>query len=397
MWEETAVRVIRLREYQRLENVPLALAQASALRQFYGRYLDVARAWSGDWDLRAHQYVGSIYLGDVHILIEPKVPIANLFYMLTYAYDLPEFRDEETPLPDSEELFEFIVEIFVRQVQKLVRQGVYRSYLDLEEDDRFLRGRLRLQAQLRRTAVAQRFYQVTNLFTADILENQILRYTLWQLSRLDYAEPTLRPRIRRVLSAFADAKLTPIVPQDCERVVYTRLNRAYHSSINLARILIQHLSLEGGVGDTPFASYLFDMNQLFELFVARMLEQHYAAHASLQIRIQQDVWLDEEASEKGVPDIVLYRDGRPYLVLDTKYKTFQGAPSREDLYQMFVYGKVLGLTRGILIYPNATPIAYRRTFPGVQLQALNLALDGPLELFRARCKAFAERFSQVAE
>lgn len=393
----SAVTQIRLPEYQQLRNVPLSDQQAAILRTRFGRYLDVNRSWEGGWDIKARQFVGSIHLDTVHILIEPKVPLTNLFYMLTFAYDIPAFRQEQTQLPVSEDLFEFIVEIFVKQIQKLARQGIYRSYIDQEEHHRFLRGRLQLQQQLRASAVAQQFHQVTNHFTANNLENQILKYTLWQLSRLDYRHTSLRSRTRRLVSAFADTQLMPIGASDCERIVYTRLNRHYQGSITLARLLIQHLSLEGGSGDTPFAAYLFDMNQLFERFIARMLQQQFDANPNIQIHPQEKIWLDDEQQERGHPDLVLYANGAPQMVMDTKYKQFNGSLNRADLNQMVVYGNVMGLNRGVLIYPTVIEPRLRRTVANVKLEARGLALDGPLHVFQSRCDAFARQFVEAVE
>ena len=234
--------------------------------------------------------------------------------------------------------------------------------------------------------------QRTSEFTADVLENRILRYTLGLLSRLDYRDRDLRQQIRRVASAFSEVGLTPIAPGDCDRVVYTRLNAAYHMRINLARLLIQHLSLEGRAGSTEFASYLLNMNKVFELFVARFLASHFASHPSIQVEIKPDIWLDTDRQEKGIPDIVLHCDGHPYLVLDTKYKCFHDRSDMADRNQMVTYCHTLGLPRGILIYANDQPIDHRADFKGIILNAQALALQGSLDEFRVRCQQFAGQF-----
>ena len=238
----------------------------------------------------------------------------------------------------------------------------------------------------------QRFYQRTSEFTADVLENRILRYTLGLLSRLEYRGRDLRQQIRRVASAFSEVSLTPITPADCDRVVYTRLNAAYRTRINLARLLIQHLSLEGRAGPTEFATYLLDMNKVFELFVARFLAGHFASHPSIQVEIQPDIWLDTDRQEKGIPDIVLRRDGRHYLVLDTKYKMFHGRPDEADRSKMVMYCHTLGLPRGILIYADDHPVQYHANYTGIVLDGQTIALHGSLDEFRVRCQQFAGQF-----
>lgn len=241
----------------------------------------------------------------------------------------------------------------------------------------------------------QRFYQRTCEFTADVLENRILRYTLVLLSRLDFRQRDLRQQIRRLASAFAEVSLTSIAPTDCDRVIYTRLNAAYRTRINLARLLIQHLSLEGRSGSTHFASYLLDMNKVFELFVARLLAEHFADHPSIQVEIQPNIWLDTDRQEKGIPDIVLRSDGRPHLVLDTKYKSFDRRPEEADRNQMVTYCHTLGLPHGVLVYADDRVIDHRAEFKGITLQAQSLALHGSLEAFKGRCQTFAKQFEDA--
>ncbi len=391
----TGPATLFLREYEKCSCNNLSREQATALSERFARQVTVDWNWHlGAWELTAKQYVGVIVLDDLRIHIEPKVNLQNLFYMLTYAYDLADFRREAVTLAPGEDIFEFIVVIFLRQVEQLVRRGIYRAYITEEENQPYLRGRLLLADHLQRNALQmQRFYQRTSEFTADVLENRILRYTLGLLARLDYREPGLRQQIRRVASAFAEVSPVVIAPADCDRVVYTRLNAAYRPRVNLARLLIQHLSLEGGMGETQFAAYLLDMNKVFELFVARFLASHFADDPSVQVEIQPDIWLDTDLLEKGIPDIVLRQDGRPYLVLDTKYKTFRGKPEETDRNQMVTYCHTLSLPRGILIYADDHTIDYRADFKGIVLRAQSLALHGSLGTFKERCEQFVVQFA----
>ena len=52
------------------------------------------------------------------------------------------------------------------------------------------------------------------------------------------------------------------------------------------------------------------------------------------------------------PDVTVYRDGRPTLVVDAKWKRPAGAPSPADLYQMLAYCTALGVGRAVLVYPG---------------------------------------------
>ena len=387
---------IHLREYEVMETNALSMAQARLLSTQFHRYLSIQPTWGGGYTIRAQQYVGVIALDGIRILIHPKVPLDNLFYMLTYAYDLPEFRQEQTELAAAEDLFEFIVDIFVRQVDSLLRSGIHRAYVDFEENDRYLRGRLLMAQHLRRNLVRRdRVYQQRNEYTDDVLENQILRHTLDLLSRQSYRQSSLRQRLRRTLSAFVHLEPTHIQPSDCIRVHYNRLNERYRSRINLAHLLLQHLSLEGRTGSQRFFAFLFDMNQLFELFIAHYLKEKFTAHPTLSVEIQPDIWLDTARREKGRPDLILRNNQQRLLIMDTKYKTFDGSPSESDRNQMVTYCHTMDLPHSLLIYADARSVDHRSEFRGIFLRALSLPLNGGLDELRQRSESFVGQLTRL--
>ena len=389
--------VIRLRENGTLTGVPLSPATAAALRVTYrDDQLRVSPSWSGGYDLSAGAYVGAIAANDgdrpLHLLIEPKVPITNLFYMLTYAHQLPQFGGDLSPLLAGEALFDFIARIFIGQVDDIIRRGIHRGYVDYEETATRLRGRLLLAQQMRRGPVVVGFHQRANEFTADVLENRILRAALALLARARFRDPELGPRARRSLAAFEEASPAAVTPADCDRVVYTRLTERYRSPINLARLFLRYLSLEGRAGTTPFVTFLVPMFQLFELFVARLLSEATAIRPRYHVAAQPIIWLDEARRLKGRPDIVLRRDGRDYLVLDTKYKVYGDKPKPEDVHQMVTYCHTLGVGRGVLVYPGDTPLAEEHVMKaGVRLEMRSLSLNGSLAEFRQNCGIFVDK------
>lgn len=383
------VNTVHLQEYEEQTVEGITPEQAQRLQAHFGRFLEVRPGWSGQVILKASQHVGVIALDDLRIHIQPKVPLNNLFFMLTYAYDLPRLREEQAQLDMAEDLYEFIVTIFVQQVEMLVRQGIHQAYIDREESDHFLRGRLMIAEHLRHNAgVHSTFYQRRNDFTPDILENQILLHTLHQLTRRGSRKPALTHRLRRTQSAFSMVQPAAVTPDDCDRVHYTRLNEVYRTPIGLAKLLLQHLSVEGTQGHHHFFAFLFDMNQLFELFVARYLQSSLAEHPRYRLDIQHQIWLDVDHKEKGKPDLWIEAGNHPVLILDTKYKKFDSTPSEADRNQMIVYCHTQRMNHGLLIYADAAPVHYESNFQGIWLEAVTLSLAGNLSELRHRCEHF---------
>ncbi|HQF71824.1 MAG TPA: hypothetical protein PLH39_11165, partial [Promineifilum sp.] len=137
-------------------------------------------------------------------------------------------------------------------------------------------------------------------------------------------------------------------------------------------------------------SYLLPMAGVFERFVARYLDDHFAAHPLISVLTQESIWLDEALRERGRLDILLHWAGQPAMIVDTKYKTFDGTPSEADRNQMFMYCHALGVTRAMLVYADEGAAGYEARFPGMWLAARSLALDGALADFRRRCQDFAQ-------
>ena len=191
MSDQPSPRIITLHENTTLPAVALSDDQAAALRAAARpEQLGIVRGWSGGYDLSAGGVVGVIALpgqgndalkrgdGPLHVLIEPKVPLHNLFFMLTYAHELGAFGQETAPLVAGASIFDAVARIFIRQVDDIARRGIHRGYIEYEEDAPYLRGRLLVGRQARRGPAALGFHQQTNEFTADVLENRILRAAL---------------------------------------------------------------------------------------------------------------------------------------------------------------------------------------------------------------------------
>lgn len=393
--------VMRLRENERRLNVALSAEHAAILHSRFGKYVTVQRAWDGaGYDLVAGGFVGSVFVGDLRLHILPKVPLTNLFYMLTYAANLAKFRPETTSLAAADDIFEFIVSIFATQVDELVRRGIVRGYIEEEGSLPFLRGRLLLADHLRQTVTRPgTLYQRSTEFTADLRENRIVKATLARLARFDFDDRYLRPRLRRTLSAFSEVSLLDVRPEECDRVIYARLNQRYRSPLALARLLLQRLSLEGHDGATSFAAFLLPVDEVFEAFVSALLRERLAAHPRLTVRPQHRYKLDVDGQLTGKPDNLIGRDGAPALVIDTKYKVYGDKPSEADLYQMATYCHTLRIDRAVLLYPADMAIYDRYRFTsGVTVEAQALPLGGSLAEFQARCAAWvADLFENFKE
>lgn len=383
------------------EPVQLEPEVARAIRDHMTSYLDIGPAWGmpGYYVLAARQYVGDILVGDTQIRIRSeKASMVNLFWMLTYAYDLPEFRDQTSAYRDEDSLFEFLVAIWAAQVECLVRRGIYCSYRRRQDDQPRLRGKLEMAQQVRRNLVhPERFAVQWADHTPDLLENRLLKHVSLRLASVRYVrQPRLSQRLRRAYAAFDQVQYAPIRSRHFEQVRYNRLNQHYRAPLALAQLLWQHLSVRNESGQVPFATYLFDLNVLFERFIAAYLKEVLRGK-EVQVREKYRSPLDRDRLENAEMDVVLLRDDDPVLVLDTKYKGYGGSPARTDLTQIYTYCQTMAVQQGVILYPSAAHLYDRRRMTGVDVTVLGVGLAGSLERVKTRLCALTTHLIELIE
>lgn len=392
---------IILSEYEE-RLVDLAADDAEFIATRLGNRIAVRRALrGGGYLLNPRQHVGVITLpSGLRLECRPKVPAANLLLMLALAYDLPEpFLDLPADLGTVDEVLAFAAARFAALLEEQLDRGLYRAYVDAEDNLMTVRGRIAVAEDVRRNAVLRhRTYCRFGDFAWDVPENQVLRQVVRLLGTWRFPAP-LRRRLAILDGALAEITPGRLVPVDLDRFVYGRLTAAYRPLHRLCRLFLDASSPSDASGSFPFAAYLIDMNRLFEAVVARVLADRVSP--GHQIAAQRSLHLDHVASVPIRPDLLLRRAGRTVLVMDTKYKRLAPGDHRNaDLYQMVAYCTALGLPRGALIYPrHLAPVAATvaiRNAP-MLIHEVTVDLDLPPPAFAAACDTLATDLLTFAE
>ena len=155
-------------------------------------------------------------------------------------------------------------------------------------------------------------------------------------------------------------------------IKFDRLNVRYKKSFDIAIMILRHYIPLFAKDKQSFA-FLFDMNLLFENFVAKLIP-----HARVQ-RTQNF------GNLRLTPDIMIDN-----LIIDTKYKMYK---DREDLqtsdkYQMFVYGRNFAVKNTMLLYPEHLKVVSEDLELGkgdecvkLAIRSLDLDFDGGYEAY----------------
>lgn len=327
--------------------------------------------------LRARGVVGVIATQGCALEILPKIDVAGgsdaettgnirqrLVHMLAVALDLKIDAGQVTALDwQRETLLEILIRLFSEKLVDAVRQGMPRRYVEHADDLSMLRGRLNVTRQFTTLAVEpSRLACRFDALTPDIALNRIMKAAVTRLSRIAGTTDNQR-RLRELAFAYADIADVSVAALRWDGVTLDRTNARWRELLNLARLLLGDRFQTTSAGGSDGFSLLFEMNTLFEEYVARMLRR---ALADTDLRVVSQggrLYCLENDNRRGLfqtrPDILIKRGDAVVQIIDTKWKRIsariddpkQGV-SQADVYQMMAYGRLYACDQLMLLYPH---------------------------------------------
>lgn len=367
--------ILREGEPARLVELPHAVADALAEADVVQVVPTTRHGW---WEVATGTKIGVVRAGGVQVVVQPKIDINRVVFLMGYARRPAFWRDDRVRLDAASDLPEALADAFGRLATHALGQGVLKGYQSIEQTLPVLRGRIREGDQLRR-----RFGRMMPLevqydeFTVDIPENQLLVAAVEKLLRL----PGVHWQHRRVLQRLRLQLGDVTSPARGVRPVWTpsRLNARYQPALELAELILDGRSFEQRVGEVVVSGYLFNMAKIFEDFVTVALREAFKPFGG-RGRLQYKTFLDEDERVPIQPDFVWVEQGRPRVVVDAKYKAEKpsGFP-QADLYQMLAYCTALGLPEGHLVYAKGHEAEQEHVVRevGVRVRTHALELDAP--------------------
>ena len=126
------------------------------------------------WNLKATSYAGAIRVGDLAVLIRPKIPLENLFYMLSAGQADIDFGTSLIGFQEDE-LLPALAAFYERLVADTLKRGVLKAYKEYNETLVALRGRIDVPALLRTGGMPAPIPCRFDELSVNIPENQNLR------------------------------------------------------------------------------------------------------------------------------------------------------------------------------------------------------------------------------
>ncbi|CFR01991.1 5-methylcytosine-specific restriction enzyme subunit McrC [Yersinia frederiksenii] len=333
------------------------------------------RSRGGVKTLQVKNYAGVISLpGNAFIEVLPKtggrdenIDIARQ-QLLMMLRTLKSFRHIATSASrvrtSKMPLMDIFVQQFIDSVQQIARQGLKRDYLRQQDNLPWMKGKLRVSAQLSKNCVRRDRFQVEfDDYSAERPENRILKTAIDKIRR-QIRNPQLLLQINSLQVHFDD-----IAPVDDVRIAFDQVHldrhmRHYEHALAWARLILMGQSPHCMQGDANAISLLFPMEAVFESFVTAWMRHRYNDnwHVKAQVDSRTLVRLNGKGVFKLRPDIHLrprWENWDQAMICDVKWKMVESGKatleqSQADLYQMLAYGVNYqeGIGDMLLIYPS---------------------------------------------
>lgn len=387
------MKKLDLREYKKSEPVSLSVAERDVLRDVFPNTLAIepAEGVENDYHLTPASTIGALRVGDLSVSIRPKLPIARVLYLASYAMGALRLREEAFEFAEAPTLIEVLALALTAAARQGFARGLLHGYRTEEESLYTVRGRIRIDEQVRRRFGVPLPVEVRyDDFTEDISANRLVKAAAARLGQLRISRES-RIALARIDARLENVSLVEYRANEVPEVRFDRLNEHYRKVVTLARLILRHQTIETERGTVPAVGFLMDMNRVFEEFVRRALREKLG----LSDRTfpppgkppPDPIFLDKKTTDKKTriklkPDLSWWEGSTCTFVGDAKYKRIRDERvPNADLYQLLAYATALNLPGGLLIYAKgeADEIVHRVRHAGKRLEIAALDLSGSIE------------------
>lgn len=301
-----------------------------------------------DWkDLKATSYCGILNFENQDFYILPKIvnrkkeeddqQNLNIFiYMLMFSYDIKLSNEQIASCKNQPHMIlEVFVQMFAKNLLDELKKGIFKEYILKEENLKVLKGKYLINENLKYNFTHDKIYCQYDEFCENNTLNQLFLYTVKTLQK--YVKDKKLLKQCELIFDEVEYKHFDI---NKINIHFNRLNHRFKTSFEMAILLLKQLIPIFSKDKKSFA-FLFDMNVLFEKFIARIVKD-FDNNAKIQNSNNfGDLILK--------PDIILENQ-----IIDTKYKKLNSLDDlkQSDKLQVFAYGINYKVGNVMLLYPK---------------------------------------------
>jgi 5-methylcytosine-specific restriction enzyme subunit McrC len=284
--------------------------------------------------------VGLIAVGDLRILVEPKIPRAHLFHLLARAELLPRITATQAAAAEGPHLWELICRWLLDALEQVLRRDLIRDYLPRRGALEAARGQIDV-------AATARAYYTGSLalvcdyeeFGADTPLNRILRAAALAVSASADAALTTRKRATRVVARMEDVE--SLQTNDL-RATLDRRTAHYRDALTLACTVFANTARTLEHGGEPTWTFLIRTPELVEAGIRNELRHQLAS----KWEIRKEAIALSGVNLNVAPDLLI---GDAFAIADVKYKRTPARWRRADLYEVSAFAAAAKTSRAAVI------------------------------------------------
>lgn len=276
------------------------------------------------------------------------IPIQNIYYMLSYAFQmLNEQGYKSVATEHFENVADLCAAILIKGLSKQLKRDLMKDYIPKREPLTALRGKMEISETLKTNSIIKRQVVCSyDEFSENAYMNRIIKTTMLRLMVAD-VDKSRKKEMKKLLVFLVNVEPLPVYRINWN-LRYDRNNQTYRMLVSICYLVLKGLLQTQSDGTTKLMDFLDEqrMHRLYEKFI---LEYFRKEHLELTAGAPQIPWqLDDDFSDM-LPvmksDIVLEKDDN-ILIIDAKYyahstqQRFNKATVHStNLYQIFTYVK----------------------------------------------------------
>ena len=266
------------------------------------------------------------------------------------AYSHKELKEREYTRVGSES-FDNVLDLYstilLISVSRLLKGGLIKDYISLEEDLFVIKGKLNLSKTISRNTLYNKKIVVDyDEYSTNILFNKIIKSTLIKLSRSKEISVEKRRSLKKLIPYFTDIDEIILSAIKWHDITFNNNSYRYRFTLKICEYIFKELIINDE--DDLLSKELYDERRLSNIYENFVLN-FYKQETSYNVSSPQIKWKVEEDVNNNLPimqtDIVVKKEDR-IIIIDTKFYTKnmlkRSETSKEkhisnNLYQIFAY------------------------------------------------------------
>jgi len=320
--------------------------------------------------LKAKNYVGVIQTKNLILEILPKIytnekkkeEVRNILIEMLKVVLVNEIQIKKANLSTfkNKNIYESFITLFVESVDTLIKKGLRSDYIIKEENQSFLKGKLKLREHLKKNYIhKERFFVEFDDYIQNRAENRLLKSTISLLLKKTKNIQN-KKALRQQFFIFDKVNLSKNYIDDVKKINIHRGMEYYKIPLKFAEIFLMNKTFLSTKGSNHVFSFVFPMQKIFENYIEFVLNNSKDILNIDKVIVNggNEVFLQDNNGNKFArlqPDYLLKR-GNKNIIIDAKWKILEESGSNIltfDVYQIFAYLNFYETEIGYIFAPKS--------------------------------------------